>query len=411
MLRLFVSLFFVFALNLNAKAQTCDVPVCDIAAQITDLKAKNGDQRGMYAINLKAQYKDSQDVAVLENLRALGLEMKSLFINLKDEDWVVRAASDLVNTVVLNLAKYSSVNGSELVKYYRELDGQASRYALILYWQNQLVNIENVSELNSLINFASGARERSTEVNDEDWVSRAATSLITEITIKLTALDPAHEGLYNVKMTEASRALGTLDFDKMAVLDSSSNKNLMIVLINSRLRVTVYSFSNAEIKGNEVTGLFLSNGQISQKISFVLDRNSGSVSGTIESTKSDVIEFNGTQAFSTRTVFAGRSSREVTEADVLGKLNGEIAGIKGVLAIKSFLPNVYSATFTSENGSIVMSFQGKFFPKSGVISLTSGEKIKLVISLREKNGEEMWSGYSFSTINGSMSQSSFKPIK
>jgi len=411
MSRLIFILVLLTAFSFTSVAKACELPICDIAAQITDLRSKNGDQRGMYAINLKAQYKDTTDTAALLNLQEAGTAMKLLSLELKDEDWVIRAASDLVNHVVLSLAKFSAIDGEALANYYRMLDGQTSRYALITHWQSQLATIEVASELNELVVFAVSARERSTEVGDEDWVGRAATSLITDITIKLTSLDPVHEGVYDVAMSDASLALGTLAFDKMAVLDSSSSKNLVIVFINSKLRVTAYSFSNAEINGNVVTGLVLSNGDISKKVSFLIDRTTGSVNGTIESTKNDAIEFTGTQMFSTRQVFAGKTPRVVTQNDVLGTLSGQLAGINGKLAIKSFLTNVYSATFTSDNGSIVMSFQGKFFPKTGVLSLTSGDKLKLVVSLREKNGVEAWNGFSFSTITGKVTPATFAPKK
>jgi hypothetical protein len=411
MSRLIFVLIIIATFGLTSVAKACDVAICDIPAKMTELRAKNGDQRGMYAINLKAQYKDATETAVLLNLQEAGMAMKQLFAELKDEDWVVRAASDLVNHVVLSLAKYSEINGEALAGYYRALDGQTSRYALITHWQSQLTNIEVASELNELVVFAANARERSTEVGDEDWVGRAATTLITDITIKLTSLDPVHEGVYDVAMTDASLALGTLAFDKMAVLDSSSSKNLVVVFINSKLRVTAHSFTNAEIKGNEVTGLVLSNGDISKRVSFTINRTTGAVSGAIESTKTDTIEFSGTQAFSTRQVFAGKTPRAITQNDVLGTLNGQLAGINGKLAIKSFLTNIYSATFTSDNGSIVMSFQGKFYPKSGVLSLTSAEKLKLVVSLREKNGVEAWSGFSFSTVTGKVIPATFAPKK
>ena len=405
----------LFVLSLMAPmtsmASDCNVPVCDIATEMSRLETLNSDKRGEYALGLKAKYKDVSDAAALENLYTFAIEVKALVEAKKDDDWVLRAANDFLNTMVLNLAKFSAVDGDNLVALYRKLEGQISRYALITHWQSELKNIENVKTLEALVVFGAGARTRSIEANDEDWVARAATALITEITVKLTNLDPAHEGLYNVEMTEASLALGTLAFDKVAVLDSSSNKNLVVVFINSKLRVTVYSYSNAEIKGNEVSGVFMSSGDISNKFSFVLDRASGSIQGSIESTKNDTIEFAGTQMFSTRTVFAGSVPRSVGTADVLGTMKGSIAGIQGKLAVKTFMPGVYSATFTSDNGSVVLSFQGKFFPKNGVLSLTSSDKIKLVLSLREGvNGEE-WMGTSFSTITGTFAEASFQTLK
>lgn len=391
---------------------TCGVPVCSISEQVTALRSMNGDQRGMFAINLKAKFKDASDAKVLENLYKLSLDLNALSLELNDEDWVVRAATDLTNTIIFNLAKFSEVNGEKLVSFYQQFGTQTSRYNLIAHWQNQLTAIEDVAVLNELIVFAEGARAHSVSVNDEEWVPRAATSLITEITMKLTHLDPAHEGLYNVTLTDASQTVGVLPFDKVAVLDSSTAKNLVVVFINSKLKVIVYTYNNAEISGNKVSGLYLSTGDMANRFSFELNRKTGEIAGKIESTKHDKIEFSGTQMFSTRTVFAGKSPKAVSSKDILGTMKGELAGIKGNLTIRSFQENVYSAIFVSETGSIVLNFQGKFFPKNAVISLTSGDKIKLTMSLREnENGVTAWTGASFSTTTGTFTKAAFETLK
>ncbi len=417
---MYIKLFLVLSLTLPALSfaqaldngtNLCGVPVCNIQEALKALKSLNGDQRGMYAINMKAAHKDASDPKVLENLYVFANEMKTLSESLNDEDWVLRAAIDLINTVVFNLAKFSEVDGVKLLQYYEQFGNQASRYGLISYWQNQLSSLEDVKTLEHLVVFADGARKHSIKVQDEDWVARAATALITEITVKLTNLDPAHEGVYDVELTEASKASSSLSFDRIAVLDSSSSKNLMVVFINSRLRVVVYSYSNAEIVGNTVSGLYLSNGDAANRFSFTFDRASGEISGAIESTRNELLEFSGNQIYSTRSVFAGNVPHVVTKNDVLGSLAGELAGVKGTLTVRSFVENVYSATFISENGSLVLNFQGKFFAKNGVLSLTSSDKLKLTLALRETANGPVWKGSSFSLTSGTTSAASFVPKK
>lgn len=411
----FIQITILLGMLSPAFAQTtpsCGVPVCSISEEISSLRAMNGDQRGTYAMNLKAKYKDSIDTKVLENLYSLSNELIALSTEVKDEDWVIRASVDLKNTVLTNLAKYSDINAAKLVSYYKAFGTPASRYNLITYWQSQLVKIEDVAALNELVTFAEGARDVSISLNDEDWIPRAATGFISEITMKLTNLDPAHEGLYNVTLTDASQAVGVLPFDRIAVLDSSSAKNLVVSFINSKLKVTVYSYSNAEISGNKVSGLFLSNGDMANRFSFELNRKTGEVVGSIESTKHDRIDFAGTQLFSTRTVFAGTSPKEVTAKDILGSMKGELAGVKGTLTIRSFRENVYSAIFAADTGSLVINFQGKFFPKNAVLSLTSNDKIKLTLSLRNNEaGSAEWQGASFSVTNGTTTKAKFTPAK
>lgn len=411
----FIQITILLGMLSPAFAQTtpsCEVPVCSISEEMTTLRTMNGDQRGTYAMNLKAKYKDSTDTKVLENLYNLSNELIALSTELKDEDWVLRASVDLKNTVLTNLAKFSEINASKLTGYYKAFGTPASRFNLITFWQSQLTKIEDVAALNELVTFAENARDISISLNDEDWIPRQATSFISEITIKLTNLDPAHEGLYNVSLTDASQAVGVLPFDRIAVLDSSSAKNLVVAFINSKLKVTVYSYNNAEISGNKVSGLFLSNGDMANRFSFELNRKTGEIAGAIESTKHDKIEFSGAQLFSTRTVFAGAAPKEVTTKDILGSMKGELAGVKGTLTIRSFRENVYSAIFAADTGSLVINFQGKFFPKNAVLSLTSNDKIKLTLSLRNNDsGIAEWKGASFSVTTGTTTNASFSTVK
>lgn len=384
---------------------SCDVPVCSISDTMTQLRGMTGDQRGMFALNLKNQYKDSTDQKVLANLRESGLQMKALFQELGDEDWVQRAAADLVAGAVYNLAKLSH-DGAELVSYYKELSNQTFRFNLITHWQSQLKTIEDLELLQQLIIFADGARAHSIAINDEDWVPRQASTLMSELTIKLTQLDPVHEGLYSVEVHGNNKSIDALAFDRIAVLDSSSSKNLVVAFINSRLRVIVHTFSQAEIMGNTVKGISMPSGAPATRFSFELDRRTGMISGSVESTN-DTMDFTGTQLESTRTVFAGKAPHEVSQKDIIGTMIGEMGGVKGKLTIRSFQENVYSATFVSDTGSIVLNFQGKFFPKNAVLSLTSNEKVKLTMSLREAG----WSGFSFSTTTGTSSKATFSTVK
>lgn len=401
-----------FAQIPTIQTEACGVPVCNMSEQMTALRAMNGDQRGMYAINLKNTYKDSTDTAVLENLYQLSLELQALSEELKDEDWVLRASYDLKNTAIFNLAKYSEANSKKLISFYKEFATATFRYNLIAHWSSQLANIEDVSVLNELVLFAEGARAHSWSVADEDWIPRAASSLISEITIKLTHLDPAHEGLYNVALNYPSQAVGILPFDKIAVLDSSSDKNLVVSFINSKLKIIVYSYNHAAISGNKISGTFLSSGEMANTFNLEINRSTGEVFGAIESTVHDKIEFSGEQLFSTRSIFSGKAPVEVARKDILGSLKGELAGVKGTLKIRSFRENVYSATFVSDNGSLVINFQGKFFPKNAVLSFTSNDKIKLTLSLRtNEEGENVWQGASFSVTTGTYSKATFSTLK
>lgn len=384
----------------------CGVPVCDIEATIENLSNLNQSQRYNYIVKLKSSHANSKKNEVLHNLYAVATKMKELSITSNDEDWVIRAAVDLVNSAVLNLAKYSEVKADLITKYFKMLTTQAKRSEILSFWHNYVDQTENIKELEQLVVFAQAAQKQSISVGDESWVGRVAGSLISKITVKLTQLDPAHEGLYNVKITNEITAQGILPFDKIAVLDASSDSNLVVVFYNSKFKRKSFQFSNAAIAGSKITGKIVSNTVTSRKFTINLDRKTGLIHGNIESTDS-TIEFVGSQTFTTRDVFSGNLPYELTANDAIGSFSGKIGRLEGTLVVKSFTPGVYSATFRTKSGAVKVDFLGKFYPKNGVLSLTNKNDMKLIISLRNIDDAVKWSGYSFNSKNPSYKAASF----
>ena len=414
---LFVAALTVASINLSVFSTTafaeevvpvaCDVVVCDLTIKREELLNADQNVRGMYGINLMNKYKDSKDIAVLKNLTEIGQMLKDLSIELDDDDWVKRSGPDLINSVLLSIGKYSEINAKSFAHIYKTLEDQNARYAMVTYWNTKLAEIEDLDELEALIVFGQDANLISLENGDDAWVARAADEFVSDATIKLIALDPMHEGLYNVEITSATTD-AFFAFDKVVVLDSSSSKNLMIVFINSKFRRVVYSYSNAVIEGSKMKGKFLSADGLKDNVfEMELNRATGELSGSIETT-TDQFNFSGNQTFSTRDIFAGDVPATLTDADVIGSMTGSLGGMVGKLTIKSFQPGVYSASFKSANGYIVMNFKGKFFAKNGVLSFTSNNKIKLTLAYRtDENGVTAWRGASFSTVTATNHAASF----
>lgn len=414
---LFAAALTVASINLSVFSTTafaeevvpvaCEVVVCDLTIKREELLNADQNARGMYGINLMEEYKDSKDIAVLKNLAEIGKMLKDLSSELDDADWVKRSGPDLINSVLLSLGKYSEIEAKNFAHIYKSLEDQNARYAMVSYWHAKLADIEELDDLEALIVFGQDANLISLEIGDDSWVSRAADEFISDATIKLIALDPMHEGLYDVEITSTTTD-SFLAFDKVVVLDSSSTKNLMIVFINSKFRRVVYSYSNAVIEGSKMKGKFLSADGLKDNVfEMSLNRATGELNGSIETT-TDKFNFSGNQTFSTRDIFAGTAPAALTDADVIGTMTGSLGGMKGQLTIKSFQPGVYSATFKSANGYIVMNLKGKFFAKNGVLSFTSNNKIKLTLAYRaDENGTVAWRGASFSTVTGSSQSASF----
>ena len=142
-------------------------------------------------------------------------------------------------------------------------------------------------------------------------------------------------------------------------------------------------------------------------MSLTFDRATGSVSGRIQTTLAQEITFSGKQTFSASNVFRGDVATELDENSVIGTMRGSIFGIPGTLSVQSFLPGVYSVNFSADNGFIVLDFVGKFFKKSGVLAVTSQNKVKLLLAQRVVDGQVKWVGNTFSITNGGVTTAEF----
>lgn len=401
----FMSVAFAGTGPLDDGVDVCGVPVCDLDATVSALTELNENQRYNYTNKLVYTYAENTDINILENLVSTAKEIRTITTEAGDADWVIREASTLLNNSVFNLAKYSEVDADNLTKLFSQLDNQTKRYEVIAYWQVKVTEIEDVKSLSALVAFAMSAADISTAAGDEDWVPRAAKALASDITVKLTDLDPAHEGVYSVKMTAGEEM--AVAFDKVIILDSTSEKNLVVKLINSKYNKVAFEYTHAKLVGTKITAQLISNGSLSSAIELNVDRMTGTITGSVQTTMAKKIEFKGSQNFSTRTVFGGDVPFELTENTVIGEMTGEILGIKGTMSVRSFAPGVYSAHFVADNGYIVLDFVGKFFPKNGVLTVTHKNMVKLVMALRSVDGELVWTGKSFSTTNGIVNTATF----
>jgi len=385
----------VFAGPLDDGINECGVPVCNVSETIEGLTALNEDQRYNYINKMVNKYSDSENLEVLNNLLDTAKKAKDISVSSEDADWVVRESSTLANAMVIGLAKYSEVEAKVLSGFYKQITSDLKRFEIIEFWSKKVNTVEDVKKLNELVLFAQNAKAHSEQLGDEAWIPRGASALMSKITIKLTMLDPIHEGLYSVDSIMTGETQGILPFDKVAVLDSSAQENLVVIFYNSKFKRASFIFNGVALAGNILSSKSISNTQTSKEFSFELNRTTGAIKGVLTTTDT-TINFSGKQTFSTNTVFSGQTPSVLTEEDAIGQFEGKIGSRAMKLTVKSFLPGVYSATLRDETGAVKKDFKGKFFPKNGVLTLTHNSNLKLIISLRMVDGKAVWTGVSYS---------------
>ena len=387
---------------------SCGVPVCNMDKTLEELKTLNENERYNYVLQLIKTYADSNDVKVLENLLAISRELKDLFIELGDSDWVVREATTLGGHAIFGLAKYSEIDALKLGGLYKMIEIPAKRYEIIAYYHAMVESIEDLSVLSEVIEFGKIANSHSIAINDEAWIIRAADTLAAEATIRLVSLEPSHEGVFEI---EATRPDGMLPIDKIVILDSSSERNLVVNFISSKYNQVVLSYARSTIVGNKIEGKVMGSDGMSSRFEITLDRVAGKVSGVIQTTRIGSIHFEGERSFTVKDLYTGSSPWELGDIDAIGTMQGEIMGVKGTLAIQSFEKNVYSASFVADDRELSIDYQGKFYPKSGILALTHKNKVKLVLALRKDGDIAEWKGVTFSITNGNVRSASFAPIR
>ncbi len=404
----------LFANPLADGTSDCGVPVCDVRATIDAVSALDANKRGEYALKLQADFKKEKNPEVLENLYVYGKELRDLYQTLMDrngdDEWIFRAANDFVSGVILNLTRYSDFDAGKFSTYYQELAGQSSRYNMIAFWVAKVDNIEDATILNDLSIFARNARAYSLKVEDEDWVPREATSLLIKVTEKLMLLDPVHEGQYELKVKATGARVGKYELDQMTIVQSCLDGTLQVSFVNSEYSYQGFLFKEAELIGNIISGKTINALGQSAALELTFDRSTGNVQGTIETTLA-TLNFTGQQMISTRDAFMGVTPYKMSEEDILGRLRGTWGDLDGYFLIKRFKEYIYTATFVSEEDQVIVHFRGKFFEKSGVLSLSSESGIKVVMSLRNIDDKLRWRGYSFSVKGSGALRVRLRPIK
>ena len=377
-------LFFSLLLSQNTKAQsvdpladgikTCGLPVCSIDTTVSALKNIDSNSRYKYTNKLVVKYKDEKEVKILNNLLEIGLEIKSISLAMNDPDWILREVSALANNAIFNLAKFTPLKAVKIMELFKKLDSATKRFGIISYYQNDLRNIESIEKLEQLVAFAQQAKDYTIRIKDEGWITRSASSLASSIKIKLVALDPIYEGVYDIIISDNKNFF--LPFDKIVIFDSNTDNNLIVNFINTKYNTVVFSYSHSIIIGNKIVRNIVS----SENLSYKFDLSFSRTTGYISTARFEKISFKGAKQFSLKSIFEGTVpyNLSLSLSDVIEQMSGEVLGVEGELSIQSFSPEVYSATFVASDNSFIVNFQGVFYPENGVLVLTHKNEINFI---------------------------------
>jgi hypothetical protein len=153
---------------------SCGLPVCHVSKVIDAFRAMFPGQRYTVSTQLRERYKDLTSVKDLEAVAAFGKELLTLFRVQGEQEWTVGQASGLMNDAFAALVRTAPLNAAKLTSYYRELQGEGSRFQALQHWRGQIAQFADRPSLDELLRLFSSLKSASISAGDPDYVAREA---------------------------------------------------------------------------------------------------------------------------------------------------------------------------------------------------------------------------------------------
>jgi len=262
----------------------CQVPVCDIAATIEDLKTKTSDERSEFYSDLYKENLNSKDAAVLRNLRAFGAEAYKLSKEINDTKVIIKWAAD-VRQIGQALLTYADFQKEEFISTYIESASipelsrdsqQRVRFSALYRWKTEVLFMFDIKKIYDAAEYVQKASALSKEFNDEDYIIREAQMVLELLSTRISYLYPLYEGVFVIK-TKCNHLVG-----------QCSEKDLLadrLVVMNSFTDYDIYSSLAISSEINFAAAI----GKYSQGINFLFIKSLIKDNGTSLYSKSNIL--------------------------------------------------------------------------------------------------------------------------
>lgn len=241
-------------LSLTRFSYACDIPVCNVAEKIEELRNVTQDARVQFYTELLNQYKTNRNTLVLENLIDFSLEAYKLSIELDSaEAWIPQRAANLLNRSLTFALTQGPIQVSKYSTWYANFisdSAPAFRFQVLLYWNEQLKNDSALlpNDLRQLISFMGQARSISEFQHDENYVMNLAQSTATQAGLQLLRISPQMEGVYQVEVKCAAIDINHCPkLDKFSIVLGDRWRLIQAAFIDETLIVPVFEFTDVHL--------------------------------------------------------------------------------------------------------------------------------------------------------------------
>lgn len=392
-----------------AQAATCNVPVCDIPAAIATLRQDNQSDRAAFVKNLRLAARGVTDLAVLENLKDFADQAKQLFIDLKEEDWVIREAQYLADLARVGLLEYSPINVAQYDQMFDELSDESNNFAVLSYWSARVPQMTQPTDVVAISTFAEHARQWAVTTKRDDYFAREADKIITESSVLMSHLYPSYEGTYNISVTcdpkPSDCDQSDLGLVRMSVFDTLSSRGLVVSFIDSQSHEPHYTYINSELTQNatHIHAMASESSAYARVSELVLDikPEDGSVTGTLKNeAHPGILKITGTSLERSLRFYTDKGApRTLQVSDIVGTYQGLLGKTPGRLVVSQYSNGDLAGTFLGSGEYTIYFRIGAFQAGPGVLALTNAGSgtlgdIKLLLGVRtDSQGKEVLTGF------------------
>jgi hypothetical protein len=401
-------------------ASACSLPVCDMDAELARLRALPQSKRFEAVQLYRKNYARSTDLATLKNLADFAVKLQALFVELKEEEFMVREAKSLAGDMLMALAKYSPLNAATLAGYYEQLSGEANRYTILTFWEGRIKEFEDKASLLELVDFFGRAEAISRAAQDPEYLGREAKGAENVITARLVQLYPYFEGTYKINVhcnmangEEAPTYCNSGFIDRLVIMDTMGNSKLQVSLVNTETGTMLYTFTEVQLTAGGTT--FVATGSPSGVLSDLhleLNRATGKIAGYVRnSDSSSTLQIEGQLEASPAAVYdnqaASPNKDALTVQQIVGSYKGSYDGRKVTFSLQTFGADQFGGTMSfDELPSYKLRFQlSRYYPKMGVLVLVAntptGAHVKVAMFFKNTGTSLQVTGMGFTDLSGS----------
>ncbi len=368
------------------------VPLCDANFDqiVSELKEVNLDARGEFVYVLKDVLKKESSKEVVVNLYEKLQVLAPIYVEIDGTSvWSGRDILGLLGEVSVEYIKYVTVDAKTLEDLFVQQATPAARYKFVVALHSKVATVSTQQDVEELIAFGEFAKDFIKSKGDEYYIYQTAVDLVKKLTVKNLEYVVGFEGVYEVKLLDAS-AGKTLKIDNLVISSSDEKNGLLVNFVSSELRVTKFSFKGAGLLGSTAFSnekvYVNSNELVSPGFKFDIDFDSNTVRGSFYSKRFGAVEFVGKQKSSNAALYEEAALEVVSLEEVMGVYPVNVGNYAMTLKIEKTQEGTELALIN--NNALIVFSKVSYNPKFGVIKALDWQLSKVLeVKVSKVNGE------------------------